>query len=173
MITLFSDEKICFWVITVNLTRHWGGDKRGGRTITWRPGMIPWQEVHRHDLFGLSLSPFKISFPLCVDRCSVHSGDANKCNIKRLCHFYFKNLISKPVFFSYSRKEIRKISLHFTLTDDGCPWRNRFRKLNQNERDRWGKMRLHHFHQNMEQLCSKKKQTSPSQSHTKPIHGDK
>lgn len=34
MITLFSDEKICFWVITVNLTRHWGGDKRDGRTIT-------------------------------------------------------------------------------------------------------------------------------------------
>lgn len=38
MITLFSDEKICFWVITVNLTRHWGGDKRNGRTITSRPG---------------------------------------------------------------------------------------------------------------------------------------
>lgn len=34
-VTLFSEEKICFWVITVNLTRHWErGNKRDARTIT-------------------------------------------------------------------------------------------------------------------------------------------
>lgn len=46
------------------------------------------QEVHRHDLFPfLSLSPFKNSYPFFVDQCSVHSGDANKCNRTLFFHF--------------------------------------------------------------------------------------
>lgn len=43
MITLFSDEKICFWVMTVNLTRHWGGDKNKGKK--WEDNhMMAWDD---------------------------------------------------------------------------------------------------------------------------------
>lgn len=89
----------------------------------WDESMTVTGTAHDRKFTAMTFSSYlyllsKLVFPFCVDQCSVHSGDTNKCHITRLCHFYFKSLISKTVF--YSRKEIRKISLHFTLTDDGC-----------------------------------------------------
>lgn len=105
----------------------------------WHDSMTVTGTVHDRNFTTMTFSSSylyllsKIVFYF-VDQSSVHSRDANKCNITLICQFCFKNLNHSTVI--YSQKEIRKISLHFTLTDDGCLSCNRLRQPNQNERDR-------------------------------------